>query len=134
MCAPGQARRQDQALRHVAHEARLPTGLSAHALAQPDEVEPVVVELEAGLLGDLDQGLVDRPLEAGRHGEVAHRTAARADQVVVVLGEVLGQLEAGPLVGRDDLLDDAGPLEDRQVAVDGALGQVGSALRGSRGW
>src|ERR1700704_5301096 len=75
------------------------------ALAQSDEVESVVLELEAGLLGDLGEGLVDRTFQSRRDREVTDGAAGGADQVVMVLGEVFGQLVAGPLIGRHDLLD-----------------------------
>ena len=90
----------------------------------------MVVELEAGRSAtSVSASSIER---SSRGDTVKSRTAPQrgADQVVVVLGEVLGQLVAGPLVGGDDLLDDAGPLEHRQVAVDGALGEV--ARRRSR--
>jgi hypothetical protein len=45
--------------------------------------------------------------------------------VVVVTGEVLGELEAGVLVARHDPAHDPGPLEDGQVAVGRAEGEVG---------
>ena len=44
--------------------------------------------------------------------------------MVVVAGEVFGQLPPGELVGTDDAMDDPGILEHHQVAVDGALGEI----------
>ena len=43
-------------------------------------------------------------------------------------GEVLGQLVAGELVGRDDAVHHTGPLEHGEVAVGGALRQPGLPL------
>ena len=60
--------------------------------------------------------------------EVGDVAAGRADEVVVVVGEVLGQLVAGELVGGHDAVDDAGPLEHGEVPVGGALGQARLAL------
>ena len=124
----GQVRRQDQALRYVAHGAEAIDRLNAR-LAQADEIEAVVVELEADLLGHLHEGLVDRALEPRRHREVTDRPARRADQVVVVLGEGLGELVAGEVLARDDPVDQAGLLEHREIAVRRAHGQAFAALQ-----
>ena len=43
--------------------------------------------------------------------------------VVVVAGEILGELEASVLVVGDDAVHDCGLLEDDEVAVDAALGE-----------
>ena len=51
-----------------------------------------------------------------RHHEVDDGTAAGADHVVVVLGEVLGQLVAGEVVVGDDAVDDVGLLEESDGA------------------
>ena len=76
---------------------------------------------EAAAACDAVECLVDRGLEFGADGEVLDGAAVAADQVVVVLGEVLGELEAGPVVGGRDATNDLGALEHRQVAVGAAL-------------
>ena len=80
--------------------------------------------------------LLQRALERRRDGEVLDRTAARADQVVVVLGEVLGQLESGELVGGHEPVHDPATLEHGEVAVGRALGErrvVGEQLGDGEG-
>ncbi len=75
-------------------------------------------------VGHLGERRPERALEVVGDREVLHAATARAHEVVVVLGQVLGQLEAGELVARDDAVHDAGALEDAEVAVGRALGQV----------
>ena len=75
---------------------------------------------------------VERSLELVRHREVDHRTARRADQVVVMSGERLGELVAGPLVGRDDATHDSRTLEHSQVAVGRALREVRASTQDLR--
>ena len=45
--------------------------------------------------------------------------------MVVVSGEVFGELPAGEVVGADDAVHDAGLFEHDEVAVDGALRELG---------
>ena len=70
--------------------------------------------------------LVDGPGDGSLEGvagcDVDDSAAARAQEVVVVLGEVLGQLEAGELVVGRDASDHPGDLEVDEVAVGGAAG------------
>ena len=79
-------------------------------------------------LGQTVSSSTARGLELGRHGEVDDGAARRADEVVVVLGEVLGELVARELVARDDAPHDAGRVEHGEVAVRGALGQPAIAV------
>ena len=48
--------------------------------------------------------------------------------VMVVLGEILGELEARPFIACHDLLDDAGAFENREVPVHRTLREVVPAL------
>src|SRR5215471_19569234 len=91
--------------------------------AGADEVEPVVVGGEGVLARHPAERPLDLRLDPGRHGEVPDLAAGGADEVVVVPGEVLGQLVAGELVGGDDPVDDPGPLQHGEVAVGRRLGQ-----------
>ena len=72
-------------------------------------------------------GALERGLEAALHlrrdREVVDPAARRADQVVVVAHEVLGELEARALVARHDAVGDAALLEHDEVAVGRALGE-----------
>ena len=85
----------------------------------------MVLGAEAGGAGDRGRGRGDRALEPGRRGDVLDPPARRADEVVVVAGEVLGELPARELVGADDAVHDAGLLEHDEVAVHRALREVG---------
>jgi len=89
----------------------------------------VVADPEPGAAGHLGHRGLEVRLDLRRHGEVAHVAAGLADQVVVVvLGQVLGELVASELVGGDDPVDDPGALQHGQVPVDAALGQVPPSL------
>ena len=80
----------------------------------------------------------DRALEPGRRGHVLHPPARRADEVVVVPGEVLGQLPARELVGAHDPVHDPGLLEHHEIAVHRALREAAPGLEdlgdGQRAW
>ena len=84
--------------------------------------------LEALGVGERADGAGDLLLEAGREGDVDDLAAADAQQVVVMLGEVLGQLEAGELIAGGDPPDEPGGLQVGQVPVGGAARQAGQAL------
>jgi hypothetical protein len=64
---------------------------------------------------------VDLGFERCGHCDVTHGAAAGADQVVVVLGEVLGQFVPCPLAGGYEALHESELLEHRKIPVDGAL-------------
>jgi hypothetical protein len=85
----------------------------------------VVLGAEARAAGDLLRGTVHGALEAGRCGDVFDGTALDADQVMVMTGQVLGQLVARELVVGDDPPHGAGLFEHDEVAVHGALRQLG---------
>ena len=68
----------------------------------------MVVGAEPLAAGDPGQSGVERGLELGSDREVRDPATGGADQVVVVLGEVLGQLEVGVLVGGHDPVHDVG--------------------------
>ncbi len=82
---------------------------------------------EAGAVFDLRHRVSERRLQAGRRRHVLDGAADRADQVVVVTGELLGELEAGRL-GRDDAVHDAGLLEHHKVPVHRALREAVTSL------
>ena len=65
------------------------------------------------------------PADAGTSSTRPH---VRADEVVVVTGEILGELPARELVGADDAVHDAGFLEHHEVAVHRALREVGALV------
>ena len=78
-------------------------GRSVTGGAAAEQVESVVVGREARGTGHLLHEGLERAFEPIGRREVGHRTAGGADQVVmVVVGEVFGQLEAGELVGSGD--------------------------------
>src|SRR3954466_5456686 len=100
---------------------------SAAACAAADEVELVVCAGEATASRGSLEGALDLRLDPGRQREVLDGAAGRADQVVMMLGQVLGQLEAGELPSAEHPPNDSGLFEQREVAVGRALGQ--SVLR-----
>ena len=93
------------------------------------DVDRVAGGTEAADLG----GDVEGPLEAGLQRrlecDVGDRAAADAHQVVVMLGEVLGQLVVGVLGARDDAPHHLGILQGGEVAVGAALGEVGPPVQ-----
>lgn len=66
----------------------------------------------------------ERPLEPGGGGEILDPSAFLADEVVVVAGEVLGELEAREPVAGDDPVQHARGLQHHEVAVGAALCQT----------
>ena len=84
--------------------------------------------VEAGALGHLGERGLELLLDGGGHLEVGDVSAGRADQVVMVVRQVLGQLVAGELVRGHDAVHHARSLEHGQVPVRRALGQAGLAL------
>ncbi len=86
------------------------------------------VGVKSRRVGDLGHGVAERLLEAGIGWDVLNHAAHRADEVMVVTDEVLGELEAGKLVVRDDAVHHTGFDEDHEVAVHAALGQPVSSV------
>jgi hypothetical protein len=84
----------------------------------------VADRLEVLGASDLRDGPGDTPLKAGGEGDVGYPAAARAQQVVVVLDQVLGQLEAGELVAGRDAANNPGSLQVDEMTVGGAARQV----------
>ncbi len=85
--------------------------------------------LEAFGVAELPDGLGNLLFEAGREGHVDDLAAVDAQQVVVVLGEVFGQLEAGEFVVGGDSAYQARGVQVGQVPVGGAVRwQPGEAL------
>ncbi len=85
----------------------------------------MVLGPEPGAARDLLCRAVHRALEPGRRVDVFDRPALDADEVVVVAGEILGQLVAGELVVGDDPTDGPGLFEHDQVPIHRALRQLG---------
>ncbi len=86
------------------------------------------VRVKSRRVGDLVHGAAERLLEPGVGWDVLDHAAHRADEVMVVTDEILGELEAGELVVRDDAVHHTGFDEDHEVAVHAALGQPVSSL------
>src|SRR5699024_963772 len=99
-------------------------GGPAHAAAT-EEIESMFRGIEAGLGGNPAGHGLQLPFELIGDGEVRDLATDSADQVVVmVVGEVVGQLEAGELVDRCDAVDHTARLEHGEVAVGRALGEI----------
>lgn len=84
----------------------------------------MVVDLEARVADGVVHGRVQTFLEIVAGDEVLDPPAAHADQVVVVLGQVLGELEVAVLVTGGDPVHDPGIDQFCEVAVRAALGQA----------
>ena len=82
---------------------------------------------EARAVLDLRDRVGERRLQAGGGRHVLDGPAAGADQVVVVPGELFGELEARRLRGHD-AMHDAGLLQHDQVPVHRALRQAVAGL------
>src|SRR5579862_9455930 len=72
---------------------------SAAVGTHADQVEAVLDDVEVVLVRGRSRRLGQRPLEAGRRPDVGHLAARAAHEVVVVAGEVLGELEPPVVVG-----------------------------------
>jgi hypothetical protein len=88
----------------------------------------MVLSHEAGGRSCGRERAVDLGFERCGHRHVAHGAAAGADQVVVVLGQVLGQFVPGPLAGGDEALDQAALLQHGEVPIHRTLGEVAPPL------
>jgi hypothetical protein len=83
---------------------------------------------------------IERPIDVGFEStgdrDVLDAPARRADEVMMMLGEVLCQLVAAELVVGDDAPDDAGVLEGGEVPVHRALREPrrGQQLGNARSW
>ncbi len=97
-------------------------------LAEPEDVEPVTVGLEALVIGESLDGRCHIALEGRGGGDVNYLAAVGAQEVVVVLGELLGQLVAGEFVIGGDAPHHPGDLQVDEVAIGGAAGQIGQAI------
>lgn len=85
----------------------------------------MAVDCELRRATHLREGSLQRRLGLGRQLEVAHRTARRADQMMmVVIGERFGEFEAGVVVVGDDASDRSDLFEDCQVPVHTRLGEI----------
>ena len=105
--------------------------------AEPEEVEAVLGDLVALSLGYRPGRVAERPLEARGRVHVLDLAARRTDEVVVmVAGQILGQLEAAVVVGAGHPADDADVDQRRHVAVGAALreGRRGLEDLGHRQW
>jgi hypothetical protein len=93
-----------------------------------DHVEGVRRRFETLLRRQFVDHSRDRRLEGGARRHVDDPSAGRADQVVVMVGEVLGELEARELVAGGDAPHHAGALEVGEVAVGRAARHVGDVV------
>gem|GEM_PF-912686 len=83
----------------------------------------MMIDAEAGAARRSRGRHRDGSLQGFRRGHVFDQPAARADQMVVMAGELFGQLVAGVVIVGDDAPHDPGTLEHYEVAVGGALCQ-----------
>ena len=92
--------------------------------------------MKALLGGELSHDPVDRSLEGWGRSHVDHPSAAGTEQMMMVLGQIFGQLEPGELVTGGDAPDDPRALEVDEVPVGRAprhLGQLRCDVRDADG-
>jgi hypothetical protein len=99
---------------------RGPPSVSARRRCRPAPAVRVDVEVPCWSLASVGRAASARSI-AGGSTTSSIRPHTRADHVVVVLRQLLGQLVAGDVVGRGEALDRAALLQDREVAVQRAL-------------
>jgi hypothetical protein len=80
---------------------------------------------EAGLSGQVIEVCPQHVLQLWAGRDVDDPAAGGAEQVVVVLGQFLDQLETGIVVTGGDVSDDCCGLEIGEVAIGGAARQAG---------
>ena len=100
------------------------TGNTARTPA--NQVQPMVLGLKPRLITHSGKCVVHQGFEVRFDGEIGHGATSGADQVMVVFGEVLGQLEPGEFIGRDNAMHNAGVFEHREVSIDRTLRKVAS--------
>jgi hypothetical protein len=71
----------------------------------------------------------DGAFERRRRLNIRHLAATGTEEVVMVLSEILGKLEASELIVGGNTPDDSGRLEIDEVAIRRASGQLGKAIR-----
>lgn len=82
----------------------------------------MVAHLEADCFGRCTPGLGQGPLEARRRSHVLDGSTSGADEVMVMMtGEILGQLESTVLISALHPADDTGLGQHREVPVGRAL-------------
>jgi len=90
----------------------------------------VGVGAERSALGDAAERFVEDGFDVGGEGEVLDlATVGAHPMVMVVLGQLLRQLEAGELGGGDEPVDEPSGLEHGDAPVCGTLGQLASPLQ-----
>ncbi len=92
--------------------------------ADPQHVQAVAVRLEALSLCQVIDGARHALLEGGSRGDIDDLAAADAEEVVMVLGQILGQLETGEVVTGRHTADQPGDLEVDEMTVGGAARQL----------
>ena len=94
--------------------------------ASTDNIQAMSGRSKAGASNCPIEHRLDAALATSRHHEIIHATATHANQMVVMAHQILGQLVAGAIIAADHLLYDANLLEHGKVAIDRALGQLGT--------
>ena len=112
----------------VAPVTRSQIALLVTVPAEAEDVEAVTVGFEPFRLGKLLHGDHHASFEGRRWGDIGDLAAMRAQQVVVVLGELLRQLVAGELVIGRDPSDHPRYLQVEKVAIGRTAWQIGQSV------
>ena len=83
----------------------------------------MVLHCVPGLAGGRGQHSLQLLLEICREGEVSHLTTRRANEVVMMAGEVLGELVPRVIAASHDSRDGAHLLQNGEVPVRTRLGE-----------
>jgi hypothetical protein len=99
---------------------RLLLALSVTVPAQPQDVEAVTVWLESLCIGESFDSGCHVAFKGRGGGDIDDFATVGAQEVVVVFGELLGQLVASELVVGRDPPNHPGDLKVNEVAISGA--------------
>lgn len=97
-------------------------------LAESEDVEAVTVRLETLCIGESFDGGCHIAFEGRGGGHIDDSAAVGAQEVVVVLGELLGQLVASELVIGRDPPHHPGDLKVEEVTVGGTARKIGQSI------
>ena len=97
--------------------------------AGADEIEAMVGDNEPVGGRHRRRQFVHTTFELRRGVNIEHRSAAVTDDVMMMTGEVLGELIASGVIGGNQSMYDAGFLKNGEIAIGRALGHAIAAFK-----